>query len=198
MYRFIETIRLEEGKAWNMAYHNRRLNETRFSIWGDIPFLSLEEVITPQGYKQRTRCRVVYGKDIEDISYIPYSIRPVSSLKLVYCDDIDYALKRADRSVLDSLFALRGEMDDILIVRNGKLTDTSIANIALWNGKEWHTPSCPLLKGTCRQSLLDHGLIREKDVTVDDLTLYSKIRLFNAMLPFGEIELDCSRAGTIR
>ena len=39
------------------------------------------------------------------------------------------------------------EQDEILITRNGLLTDTSIANIALFNGKEWHTPKHPLLKG---------------------------------------------------
>ena len=55
-------------------------------------------------------------------------------------DDIDYRYKQADRRVLDEAFALRDTADDVLIVRHGLLTDTSIANIALWDGCEWHTP----------------------------------------------------------
>lgn len=83
----------------------------------------------------------------------------------------------------------------MLIVRNGRLTDTSIANVALWNGTEWHTPSFPLLKGTHRQRLLDEGRIVERDITVDDLSLYSRVRLFNAMISFGEIEIDSKELG---
>lgn len=35
------------------------------------------------------------------------------------------------------------EQDEILITRMAMLIDTSIANIALFNGKEWHTPQTP-------------------------------------------------------
>ena len=79
--------------------------------------------------------------------------------------------------------------DDVLIVRHGLLTDTSIANIALWNGCEWHTPAQPLLAGTQRRYLLDTGQIKETDIPVASLGNYRHIRLFNALIPFGEVEL---------
>ena len=87
------------------------------------------------------------------------------------------------------------EQDEILITRNGLLTDTSIANIALFNGKEWHTPKHPLLKGVQRAALIDKHLIREKEITVDQLFNYSQICLFNAMIDFGKIKIDVNRTG---
>ena len=131
MCRFIETIRIEGGKVWNLSYHNARMNTTRKRVWGNCPALSLEDILKPEPWQERTRCRVVYGENIEEVVYIPYTIRQVSSLKLVPCDDIAYELKSADRSMLNKLFALRGEKDDILIVKNGRITDTSIANVTL-------------------------------------------------------------------
>ena len=95
--------------------------------------------------------------------------------------------------MLNRLFASRGTADDVLVVRKGWLTDTSICNIALWNGKQWITPSKPLLAGTKRASLLEQGEIATGDIRPDDLPAYSRIRLFNAMIEFGEIELPVDK-----
>jgi 4-amino-4-deoxychorismate lyase len=99
-------------------------------------------------------------------------------------DDIDYRFKYADRRRLQSLFARRGDCDDVLIVRNGLLTDTSYCNIVLYDGQDWWTPDTPLLPGTARQRLLDEGLIRERRIRVEDLPRFEHIRLINAMLPW--------------
>ena len=116
------------------------------------------------------------------------------TLQLVYSDDIDYTYKSTDREALNRLFACRGERDDILIVRRGLLTDTSIANIALFDGKDWFTPKLPLLRGTCRTALIDNGIIKEKDIRPEELSSYSFVRLFNAMIKWGALEFS---TGTI-
>lgn len=193
MYLFIETICIEDGKISNLPRHQQRVDATRRRFFGQLPQMNLEEHIRNTGCGNgRIRCRVTYGTDIENIEYFPYNIRNVETLKPVECDSIEYSYKYADRSSLDALFAGRGEADDILIVRNGLLTDTSIANIALWNGRQWHTPASPLLKGTRRAELLDNGILTEHDIPVEKIWTYRKIRLFNAMLHFGEIELSCT------
>ena len=188
--KFIETICIKDGRVLNLRYHNERMNRTRKIHWGEtVGELFLEDFIKTEPSHSYTRCRVVYGEDIEEIAYYPYQVRPVHSLKLVVDDEADYRYKSADRSLLNRLFAERDTADDVLIVRKGQLTDTSIANIALFDGKEWFTPTNPLLKGTRRQSLLDEGQLKERDINVDTLSAYQKIRLFNAMIPFGEVEL---------
>lgn len=42
-------------------------------------------------------------------------------LRLVTCDDIDYAYKSADRSRLEQLLGQRGNADEIIIVRQAML-----------------------------------------------------------------------------
>lgn len=198
MCRYIETIRIEKGRLRNIAYHDRRMNEVRREVWGVDRSVSLETYIDASPYEERTRCRVTYGRDVESVEFFPYQIRPVHSLQLMRGGQIEYRRKRADRSELNALFACRGEADDVLIVRGGLLTDTSIANIALGDGTGWYTPASPLLEGTQRACLLDAGMIRPLDIHADDLFRFQKIRLFNAMIDFGEIEIDCSAIMPLR
>ena len=86
----------------------------------------------------------------------------------------------------------RDGADDVLMVREGRLTDTSIANVALFDGRQWHTPVRPLLGGVKRRFLLESGTIVERDIRVEDLRRYSRIRLFNALIDWGEMELPVS------
>lgn len=189
MCLFIETLRIEDGKVWHVSLHDRRMNDTRRAFFGPVPDLHVMDYLCPEAYTARTRCRLTYARDVIRVEYFSYHVRPVHSLQLVVQDDIDYRYKQADRRVLDEAFALRDTADDVLIVRHGLLTDTSIANIALWDGCEWHTPAQPLLAGTQRRYLLDTGQIKETDIPVASLGNYRHIRLFNALIPFGEVEL---------
>ena len=193
MFPFIETIRIEDGRIHNLPYHNRRMNETRRNVLHQTATLDLSDYIRPGNYRERTKCRVEYDKVMLRVDYAAYRIRPVSSLRLVVDDEADYRYKSTDRSVLDRLFACREAEDDVLVVRKGLLTDTSICNIALWNGKQWVTPSAPLLTGTKRASLLDQGEIVAGNIRPEDLPGYSRIRLFNAMIEFGEIDLPVDK-----
>ena len=188
---FVETICIEQGKALNLQRHNARMNRTRKAFWGDsMKELFLEDWIQPEPYEEATRCRVVYAQEVLKVEYFPYQMRNVRSLKLVVCDEAEYRYKSTDRSLLNRLYAERGEADDTLVVRNGFLTDTTIANIALFDGAAWYTPACPLLKGTRRQALLEEGKIQERNIKAADIHRYLKIRLFNAMIPFGRIEFE--------
>lgn len=189
MCPFIETIRIEDGKIYNINYHTERCNRTRAAFWQDVADIDLGEFISPQSLEGIWKCRIAYGKAIEEITYVPYQRRKVSSLRLVTSDTIDYTYKSTNREELNILYAQRETADDVLIVRNGYLTDTSIANVALYDGKMWYTPSHPLLRGTKRAELLDRQLIVEKDISQTHLGEYSKVMLFNAMIDWGRIVL---------
>ena len=67
--------------------------------------------------------------------------------------------------------------DDILIVKQGFITDTSYSNVLFYNGKEWLTPTHPLLKGTQRASLLDQEIIRVAEIRLEDLHHFKKVTL---------------------
>ena len=127
----------------------------------------------------------MYGAEgIEQVEYIPYVMRCIQSLQIVTDDAIDYSYKSTDRSALNALLAQRGNCDDIIIVKNGLVTDTSFTNIAIYDGTHWLTPRTPLLAGTQRARLLDEGSIQVADITPDMLRQAQRVRLFNAMTSF--------------
>lgn len=189
MYPFpcLETICIENGKIRNLPWHQVRMKATRRMLFQSEEPIELSEIIHPESYLEKTKCRVVYADKVQSIDYQSYQIRPVTSLRLIEACGLSYFYKSTDRSSLNKLFDQRGDADDILIIRNGLLTDTSIANIALWNGKNWHTPKTPLLEGTQRASLLERGILQPKDISVNDLSHYRDLALFNAMIPLGDL-----------
>lgn len=194
MCRLIETVCVEHGRIVRAPYHNARMNAARKELWSTTDVLDAGHLIEHLPY-ERTRCRISYGKNVESVEYFPYRLRPVGRLRLVDAPaEMDYHLKYADRSALDRLFALRGEADDVLIVRDGLLADTSIGNVALFDGEAWFTPAHPLLKGTHRQYLLDKGLLQERDIPSANLGGYERLRIFNAMIHWGEVELELPHA----
>ncbi len=136
------------------------------------------------------KCRVIYTEDIESVEIFPYVKRQITSLKLVNCDDIVYDHKFFNRLVIESIYEQRGNCDDILIIKNGRLTDTSFCNIALFDGTIWHTPENPLLRGTKRQKLLEERKIKSKVIQAGELNNYSKLSIFNAMIEFGEVVIS--------
>jgi 4-amino-4-deoxychorismate lyase len=183
MSRFIETIQLLKGKLLNLEFHQERFERTRKEVLGLKKHPRMEEVIRiPEGLETGLlKCRLTYHKEIELIEFEPQLVHDIRTLKLVYADSIDYGYKYADRSELEELFRQRKECDDILVVKNGCLSDSFYANVVLWNGKHWETPDTPLLPGTMRASLLRKGSIRECRITPEDLPAYKVLKLINAM-----------------
>jgi len=105
---------------------------------------------------------------------------------MVVDDTIDYNYKYADRTKLNSLFNLRRQSDDILIVRNGMITDTSYANIVFKKKDKWYSPLNPLLKGTRIGSYLREGRVTPALLRPSDLPLFSEARIVNAMISIAD------------
>lgn len=192
MHRFIETIRIEKERLENIEAHQQRLDQTRLAFFPNSKPIDLKQYLSAEGHINRTRCRVEYDTEIRSVSYTPYLMRSIKSLRCVEAGELNYRFKKADRRAINTLFDLRGMADDILMVCHNRLTDTSICNIALWDGAKWQTPAEPLLAGTMRKRLLQDGVIRTATIHADELSRYQAIRLFNAMIDFGEIELPVS------
>jgi 4-amino-4-deoxychorismate lyase len=136
------------------------------------------------------KCRLVYSQDVHLLEFVPYERREIRTLKLVETDLESFDYKNEDRTGLNAAFAKRDGCDDVLLIKNGLLTDTSYCNIAISDGKNWFTPRIPLLYGVNRAELLSNVKLVEKDISVGDLKNYRQIALFNAMIEFGELVLD--------
>ena len=182
----LETIRCEEGESLHLPYHQKRLEESLQSLGIDTSY-DLKTLISPP-VSGVFRCRFLYDAAHYSIDYIPYSPKKISSLKLIHADYLEYPLKYSDRHSLNELWEERGECDDVLIVKNGSLTDTTIANIALFIEGKWFTPKSPLLRGTTRERLLDEGVLITASLTPRDLTKATRIAVLNALVGMIEVE----------
>jgi len=135
------------------------------------------------------RCRVEYGPEILSVAFTPWQKQPIRSLKQISVESIDYHAKFIDRTALNALFSLRGNCDEIIIVKQDRITDTSISNLIFFDGTAWITPTEPLLPGTCRERLLALRKISARTLRPADLGSFSGVKLINALRDPDEEEM---------
>ena len=178
----LETIRVQTGEAQHLDYHNQRFNNSRKSLFGIDKPLDLGKVIIPPD-DQLYRCRILYDREVRKIEYFPYQAKTIQKIALIE-SSIRYNYKYADRKRLEALLAASPQSDEVLIVQNGYLTDTTIANIAFLEKGRWITPDKPLLQGTTRERLIDEGFLTPKAIQKDEIHRFDSFALMNAMIGF--------------
>lgn len=191
--QLLETIRYEKGEFSNLIFHQNRMNNSRKVLFNCNHEINLSSILEEPSSKiyddELYKCRIIYNSEITKVEFIPYNIPDIKCLKLVKCDDIDYNHKYLDRRPINKLLTYKGSSDDIIIVKNGLITDSSTANLLFYNGRQWLTPAMPLLVGTQRTKLIKLEKIQVADIRPEDLHNFQKVRLINAMLRF-EDEID--------
>ena len=187
---FIESIKITDGVPQNLELHAGRASRTIYDHFGIRGGLPLHEILHearrhPQGlYKMR----ILYSKEIISINCEEYRPRNVRSLKLVEGGNIEYSYKYEERSSLNRLLEQKGEGDDILIVKNGLITDTSYSNIVFGMGGKLFTPSSFLLNGVKREFLLKSGIITQTEISPSDIASCDSIFMINSMLDMHPVE----------
>jgi len=185
MSLLLETIKVKEGRLYNIDYHSERYNRSRRELFGAglKDDLTSKIIIPAYARKGVYKCRIEYDDHIRKIEFIKYEIRPVESLRMVEAGDLVYDHKFIERGGIDKLMKIRGNCDDILIIKDGFITDTSYSNIVVRDDSgRWFTPSSYLLKGTKRSYLLDKGIISEAEITPASLRKYKELKLINSMI----------------
>jgi len=184
----LETIKVDKGHAQNLFYHQQRCDRSRYILFGTNDALNLSSHIKAPS-KDLYRCRILYAETLHSVEYIPYTPKEIDSIKIVP-SDIQYDLKYANRDHLNALLEAHPEVDEIIIEKEGYLSDTTIANIAFYDGVQWLTPKKPLLKGTMRAKLIEEGFLHTEDISKADLHKYTHLALMNAMLGFKILNID--------
>jgi 4-amino-4-deoxychorismate lyase len=187
MSRFIETILAENGIVSPLEYHQERVDRT-LRDWDATLRLDLREALESVAVPpfEKSKIRVEYGVGgLECIQVSEYRIKNIQSIGLAAIGDREYRYKYADREWIYSLVGDSG-CDEVVMVKDGFVSDASIANLAFYDGRQWITPDTPLLSGTRRRYLLDAGVLHEAPVRIEDIRRFTKIRLVNAMIPWDE------------
>ncbi len=187
MFPLLETIRFENGDFSNIAFHVERMERSLKECF-DLtikfkPLKVLEQILEENKWRAGLfKFRFLYNDSNFYTEFVPYTLPDIKLLKPVISNNIQYRCKYSDRSALNNLALKKEEADDIIIIKNGLVTDTSFANIVFFENGKWFTPSAPLLKGTQRAKLLEERKIIEKRIKFEDIFEFSEIRIINAMI----------------
>ncbi len=185
MFPLFETLCIENGKIQNIDLHQARYERSLREYYGEsaVKIFNLFSLIQLPAYLQNrlVRCRIDYNAETTQIQYFEYYRKIYRTFQPIIFDDIEYGLKYSDRSLINTLLTLRGACDEIIIIKNGKVTDCSIGNLIFRQGEKWYTPDTPLLRGTQREKLLQEGKIQESTIFQEDIVNFDEIKIINAM-----------------
>lgn len=184
MSRFIESIKVQDGRIFLLDYHQRRVNAT-FSEYLKEKKLSLSEVIRQVEISKKGlfKLRIEYDLDgsfeVDAQSYRPVCI---DSFSLIELPCVDYHLKFSDRTIFQNL--KKNPTSEVIITQHGLVTDTTFSNLIFFDGHRWVTPDTFLLNGVQRQYLVDTKKVEETSIHMSDLPRFHSFKLINAMNDF--------------
>jgi len=183
-FPLLESIFLKDGQFRHLKLHQKRIDYSRKQALNLEYTLDLEDFLSQFQILQQGifKCRILYGVDFKKPEFVAYNYKPINSLKIIEVNTLNYSLKFSNRAAINEAYNKRQDCDDVLLVKQGFITDSSYCNIAFREGDQWFTPDKPLLKGVQRQYLLDQGIIREQEIRIVDLVRFSSFKLFNAMI----------------
>ncbi|MBP6385046.1 MAG: aminotransferase class IV [Pseudarcicella sp.] len=196
MEKIIETLLIADNEIKNVSFHNARMNKARADIFGSNTVLDLDEAINIEELNPtiKHRCRVTYNETgIIEIIFTPYEEKKIEILKLIDVGNYEYDHKWLNRDFLLKVLERNPEADDIIMIKNGFVTDSTIANLAFWDGQNWYVPNTPLLKGTKREKLLLDKTITETTIKVADIKKFEKVALINVFRDLNiQNAIDCA------
>ena len=82
MSLLVESIKIFNGRMYNIAGHEERANRSRLELFGCVKPLNIRRLVTvPAEFsKGLVKCRVIYDEIIHDIQFQHYNIRNITSL----------------------------------------------------------------------------------------------------------------------
>lgn len=183
MSLLFESICVLNGCVLNPKWHELRYHSAYSKLFGESPKKSLLAglQIPIEFQAGKVKLKIIYGQNQKEFSFQHYKTQKIETLKIVHHDELDYSRKYNDRRTLNKLFSFKENCDDVLIVKNSEVTDTSYGNVIFFDGKNWITPKNPLLKGTCRARLISDGKVSEQVIRVEDLKSLKGVKVINAM-----------------
>ena len=184
-----ETIKIKNKKIFNLSFHKKRMFKSSKDLFNKEIDLNFEKLIQIKDNKTY-RCKIIYDTKIKKIEIKPYKLNLVKTLKIVR-SPITYPYKFVNRENIEKLLLKKDNFDDILIIKNDLIKDSSKANIAFYDGQRWFTPKEPLLYGTFREKLIQKGFLNPINILEKDIKKYEKFALMNALTGIYELDISC-------
>ncbi|MDH6251495.1 4-amino-4-deoxychorismate lyase [Chryseobacterium sp. H1D6B] len=188
MSQFIESIKVEDQEVFLLDLHQKRVNQT-FAHFGKEGSIDLAKIYKNLEHDEDGLFKLRISYDLDKkvrTQMIPYAIPEIQDFKLVENNSFDYSFKFEDRKELEKM-KMKAKAEEIIIIKNNHITDTSFSNLLFLKGKEWFTPSTYLLNGVQRQNLLKQKKIKEREITLQNIKEFSHFQLINALNDFDDM-----------
>lgn len=186
MFPLFESICVENYQIKLSEFHQKRMDNSYLKLFNVKNKWSIKKIFESLKIesKNKYKLRINYSQSKYSISLNKYFKKKIRSLQCLELNDYSYDLKYTDRSVINKSYESKSLCDDILIIKNGFVTDSSYCNIVFFDGLRWVTPEYPLLKGVQRNFLLSNKKIFEKKIKVSEISKYRSFVLINSMIEF--------------
>ena len=195
MSQFFESIRVKDGIAENLGFHQLRVNKTlkafdvsKHSI--DVASI-VQELVLPAAGLFKLKISYDLNGNYQSV-FTPYQYKQIQNFALVDIKGQSYDYKFSNRDWINEALTLSGK-DEIIMHDGGLMKDCSYTNIVFFDGVDWVTPTAPLLEGTQRAKLIKEGIIQPKALYVQDMPGFKKFKCINAMMDWDtalEYEID--------
>lgn len=186
MKNYLETISVVNKKPLNLGYHQERIQEVFEEKFPQKKAWEIAKLIPDILEEKWIKLRFIYNDISFKIELSPYHKKTIQKLIFVDIEQYEYSYKYEDRRFLYELLKLHPEYDEVIMVKNGLVTDATIGNIALEKNGKWYTPQYPLLNGTKRRKLLKEKILIPKNIKQEEIQEYDKIAIINAFLDLEE------------
>jgi 4-amino-4-deoxychorismate lyase len=184
MSQFFESIRVKDGIAENLSFHQLRVNKTLNAFHASIDSIVLVDIVKqlvlpPVGL---FKLRIFYdlNGNYQPV-FTPYQYKQIQNFALVDIKGHRYDYKFSNRDWINEALALSGK-EEIIMHDAGLIKDCSYTNIVFFDGINWYTPAASLLEGTQRAKLIQEGIITPKALYISDLPNFQKFKCINAMI----------------
>ena len=188
MSQFIESIKIEDQKVFLLELHQKRVNDT-FAHFGAQGSIDLSKIINDLGVDEDGFYKLKITYDLNKnyrTQLIPYAISEIDDFQLVENNGYDYSFKFEDRKEFERM-KTKAKTEEIIIVKNNHITDTSYTNLLFLKDETWYTPTTYLLNGVMRQHLLKEKKIKEAEITLQNIRKFSHFQLINSMNDFDDM-----------
>jgi 4-amino-4-deoxychorismate lyase len=191
MFQLVESIWLKDGELPLIDFHQKRFEETCINLYGACKHKPIFNYLDDMPVSGEFKCRFLYNANEVKVEYHPYTRSIISKIKAVEISkNIVYDYKYIGRPYLDIAFAERDDADEIIMIKNGCVTDAYYYNIVFEKEGEFYTSSTPLFRGVMRSYLLSINFINEIIIKEEDIFKYESIHLINALNPLGYHKIE--------
>jgi 4-amino-4-deoxychorismate lyase len=201
MFQLFETINITDNSIINPELHLTRVHRSSSALWGEsaaarienlFSFLEVNDLKWLELISQY-KLKIIYDSKNVEYEITKYVRRKIDEVFLIENNEISYPHKFTDRAEFEKMRmgitkSNPNKNFELLIVKNGLITDSTFSNLVFQKGDLLVTPDDCLLEGTKRSLYLKKGLIRASRIKAEDLNNFESVHFINSMNNLGDLQ----------